>query len=213
MTHYDVLGITPEASRAEVRDAYRRLARTHHPDRAVAGSAAPVERSMPEINEAYRVLHDPGRRAVYDASLRSGGPPTADRPAPPPPDVASAPPLRRDGPPYRGPVSVARDFRPGRIPWRLVIGGVVATVAGLAVLSLLTEPAAEPTPDGILRVGDCVEYQPDGDAAEVPCTGADDLVVRAFIPFDGTCPLLTEPHRDQQGMGVACVEPLSADAE
>jgi hypothetical protein len=95
----------------------------------------------------------------------------------------------------------------------MVIGVVLATAAGLVVLSLLTEPGREPAPDGILRVGDCVEYQPDDDAAEVPCTGADDLVVRAFVPFDGTCPLLTEPHRDHQGMGVACIEQGSADSE
>ena len=61
-------------------------------------------------------------------------------------------------------------------------------------------------PDGILRNGDCVEIQMNGDAREISCTGEVDLVVRAFIPFDGTCPGLTEPHRDRQGMGVACVE-------
>ena len=30
--------------------------------------------------------------------------------------------------------------------------------------------------------------------------------VRAFIPFGATCPGLTEPHRDRQGMGVACID-------
>lgn len=218
MTHYEVLGISPGASTAQVREAYRRLARVHHPDRVQAGSAASAA-SMPAINEAYRVLNDPARRAMYDASLRSSAAPSQGPSAPTPgggpsgrPDPGSAR-RRRSAPPYDGPVSIARDLRPGLIPWRLVIGVVAATIAGLVVLSLFTEPGEEPAPDGILRVGDCVEYQPDGDAAEVPCSGGDDLVVRAFVPFDGTCPGLTEPHRDQQGMGIACVAAVSADGE
>ena len=218
MTHYEVLGISRDASAAQVREAYRRLARVHHPDRVQAGSAASAA-SMPAINEAYRVLNDPARRAVYDASLRTSSAPSSESAATArdgAPSGSSGPgpaDRRRSEPPYDGPVSIARDLRPGLIPWRMVLGVVAATVAGLVVLSLFTEPGEEPPPDGILRVGDCVEYQSDGDAAEVPCNGVDDLVVRAFVPFDGTCPGLTEPHRDQQGMGIACVASVSADGE
>ena len=69
MTHYDTLGVVPTASAAEIRDAYRRLARRHHPDRAAERDAT----AMAAINEAYRVLGDAGRRAAYDAQLRGGG--------------------------------------------------------------------------------------------------------------------------------------------
>jgi hypothetical protein len=83
---------------------------------------------------------------------------------------------------------------------------VLLTIAGVVLLSLFANPGEDPPPDGILRVGDCVEFEPDQDAREVRCTGEGDLVVRAFVTFDATCPGLTEPHRDRLGMGVACVD-------
>ena len=64
MTHYDVLGVTPEATIAELRQAYVALARTHHPDRP--GGDAQVMRA---VNLAWTTLRDPGRRATYDGSL------------------------------------------------------------------------------------------------------------------------------------------------
>lgn len=92
------------------------------------------------------------------------------------------------------------------MPWRsLLLAGVVG-VFGIVVLAQFSDGVDEAGPDGILRNGDCVSIDPNGDAREVECTGVSDLVVRAFIPFDGTCPGGTEPHRDRQGMGVACIE-------
>src|SRR6476659_8042296 len=67
-THYQLLGVAPTASVDEIRAAYRRLARALHPD-AHGGIAAPA---MASVNEAWRVLSDPGRRANYDATLRGG---------------------------------------------------------------------------------------------------------------------------------------------
>lgn len=60
--YYLVLGVSRNASQAVIRGAFRDLAMRHHPDRAGPGS---TERFQ-EIAEAYRVLGDPGRRAVYD---------------------------------------------------------------------------------------------------------------------------------------------------
>jgi len=64
VNHYEVLGLAPAAPPEEVRQAYLRLARRHHPDRA-GGDA---ER-MREVNEAWTVLGDPARRALYDLTL------------------------------------------------------------------------------------------------------------------------------------------------
>ena len=64
MTHYDVLGVAPSAGPSEVREAYVRAARRHHPD--VAGGDAA---RMREINAAWATLGDPIRRARYDESL------------------------------------------------------------------------------------------------------------------------------------------------
>ena len=64
---YDRHGVAPAASADEIRAAYRRIARRVHPDRGSAGNEA----AMAAVNEAWRVLSDPGRRAEYDASLRA----------------------------------------------------------------------------------------------------------------------------------------------
>lgn len=61
--YYKVLGVERSASDDDIKKAFRRLARKHHPDLSKAADAA--ER-MQEINEAYEVLRDPQRRAAYD---------------------------------------------------------------------------------------------------------------------------------------------------
>ncbi|QGG95502.1 J domain-containing protein [Actinomarinicola tropica] len=72
MTHYEVLGVDPTASTDEIRRAYVRLARDHHPDRhadSPPAARAEAERRMRQINEAWRELRDPARRDRYDLSL------------------------------------------------------------------------------------------------------------------------------------------------
>jgi len=60
---YEVLGVSPAATTAELRRAYRRLALEHHPDRAGPHSAP----RFAQIAEAYRMLADPTSRTAYDA--------------------------------------------------------------------------------------------------------------------------------------------------
>jgi molecular chaperone DnaJ len=62
--YYDTLGVARNATDAEIKRAYRKLARTYHPD--VADDKAAAERHFKEINEAYEVLSDPNKRAQYD---------------------------------------------------------------------------------------------------------------------------------------------------
>ena len=71
-THYDLLGVPPEASTDAIRAAYRRQARLHHPDtQADAGPEAieAARRTMADLNTAWEVLADPARRSDYDAGL------------------------------------------------------------------------------------------------------------------------------------------------
>jgi len=63
--YYRILGVSRGASREEIRKAYRRLARRHHPDRNEGDPAC--EERLKEINEAYSVLGDPEKKKVYDA--------------------------------------------------------------------------------------------------------------------------------------------------
>jgi molecular chaperone DnaJ len=62
--HYEVLGVRREASQAEIRNAYRNLAKTLHPDHP-GGSAEKFSR----IQEANAVLSDPDRRREHDEAL------------------------------------------------------------------------------------------------------------------------------------------------
>jgi hypothetical protein len=199
-SHYDVLGVPSDASAEAIRDSYRRLAREYHPDRT-AGSAAGADR-MPEINVAYHVLSDPARRAVYDAERRRE-------------PVSSEAESSADAEVVEQPDFVFRyPDGPARVPWRSLLFFSAIAIIGIVVLAQFNEPSEPGVPDGILRNGDCVEILPNGDASEVTCDGSGDLVVRQFIAFDRVCSNGWEPHRDRQGMGVACIErtPESTEA-
>ena len=62
--YYETLGVTPQASEAELKKAFRTLAMQYHPDRNQGDKQA--EERFKEINEAYAVLSDPDKRAHYD---------------------------------------------------------------------------------------------------------------------------------------------------
>jgi DnaJ-class molecular chaperone len=62
--YYTILGVPHNATDKDVRAAYRRLARKHHPD--VNPGQPEAERRFKEINEAHEVLSDPGKRRLYD---------------------------------------------------------------------------------------------------------------------------------------------------
>ncbi|PJJ95951.1 cytochrome C biogenesis protein [Lysobacteraceae bacterium NML03-0222] len=67
--YYATLGVEPSAGDAEIKSAYRRLARKYHPD---VSKEAGAEDKFKAVNEAYEALRDPQKRAAYD-QLRSRG--------------------------------------------------------------------------------------------------------------------------------------------
>src|ERR1043166_6396095 len=62
--YYETLGVPRTASEAEIKKAFRKLAREYHPD--VAKNKKQAEEKFKEMNEAYEVLGDPAKRKKYD---------------------------------------------------------------------------------------------------------------------------------------------------
>ncbi|YCH07320.1 DnaJ C-terminal domain-containing protein [Arthrobacter sp. alpha11c] len=68
---YAILGIAKDASDADIKKAYRKLARQYHPDTNSGNAAA--EKKFKDISEAYSVLSNPEDRQQYDAIRAMGG--------------------------------------------------------------------------------------------------------------------------------------------
>ena len=180
-THYEVLGVPSNATVEVIKAAYRRKIREAHPD-AVGTNASSVE--VAAINEAWNVLSQSGRRALYDRSLSSPTPTNVNE--------------ERIVVPYAV-------FERARFPWRLVLGLITVGAAGVLLLNAVSQPSAPSGPDGLLSGGSCVIIDVSQAAVEVPCSEPHDAVVQQLIGFDMTCPTDTEAFRDRQGMGIACV--------
>jgi curved DNA-binding protein len=77
--YYETLGVDKAATPEDIKQAFRKLARIHHPD--VAKNKVAGEAKFKEINEAYEVLGDPEKRGRYDelgANWDGGAPPAAE---------------------------------------------------------------------------------------------------------------------------------------
>jgi molecular chaperone DnaJ len=148
---------------------------------------------MAAINEAWRVLGDPQRRRTYDLSLAGPVSLQAAR-------EGSAPEFIE---PRHNPLARYQD--PPRFPWKLM-GWLAAGGVVLVMLGVLT--AGDPVPpkvDNVLNPGDCVIIEANGDAAERLCTDPHDATVEVLLTLNERCPEGTEPHRDRQGLGTACL--------
>ena len=67
--YYDVLGVKADASDADIKAAYRKLARKYHPD---VSKEKDAESRFKDINEAYEALREPERRKAYDQAKANG---------------------------------------------------------------------------------------------------------------------------------------------
>jgi molecular chaperone DnaJ len=187
-SHYDVLGVTPSASTEDIRTAYRRLARLHHPD--VSGVDASAS-EMAAINNAWSVLSDPVSRFDYDRQQRApiGG--TRDE--------------RKETEVTNEAIRV-KMTAPVRIPWRGFLFFSLLGVVGVFSLHAVSKPSGPNQPDLLLVAGSCVDIDREQFVTEVSCDGPHDGSVRQLVAFDRECPSDTMGHLDRQGMGKACVD-------
>jgi curved DNA-binding protein CbpA len=126
--HYRVLGVARDATTPEIRQAYRRLARRHHPDANPEPGGAG---RFAELAHAYEILIDPARRGAYDHALAHGEAAGGPRRAHPTPGE------RRDG--YRsgrrGILELSADEAEHVAHRQLVLtdprGGVIVLPAGI----------------------------------------------------------------------------------
>ena len=74
MGHYETLGVSQNASDAEIKKAYRKLTLQYHPDR---NNHADAQEQIRKINEAYEIIGDSSKRKQYDMELKFGDNPFA----------------------------------------------------------------------------------------------------------------------------------------
>ena len=77
--YYKVMGVARDATEAQIKQAYRKLARKYHPD---VSKEKDAESRFKEVGEAYEVLKSPEKRAAYDQMGQ--GHPAAEEFRPPP---------------------------------------------------------------------------------------------------------------------------------
>lgn len=155
---------------------------------------------MSAVNEAYRVLGDPVRRFEYDREIGTHG--SAAGPARPVSEPAVDP---ADRPPPMSPSRLI-PAGPARVPWKLMaVMAVVGSAVILFAASFNDSPSTE-VPDGILRVGSCVEVEQNFAVREIACTGPDDLIVDLVLPTDATCPIGRGEFRDRLSSATICIE-------
>ncbi|KAG7026089.1 Chaperone protein dnaJ 20, chloroplastic [Cucurbita argyrosperma subsp. argyrosperma] len=72
ISFYDLLGIPESGSMAEIKQAYKQLARKYHPDVSPPGRIEEYTRKFIKVQEAYETLSDPSMRALYDRDMLGG---------------------------------------------------------------------------------------------------------------------------------------------
>lgn len=191
-SHYETLGVAEGADPDAVRRAYLAAARRLHPDRWVDASdaeRAEADRRMREVNEAWRVLGNPGRRYAYDAGRRRPFAAASTAAAAAREPFASGS-LFDDGEPP--PDALTRVIR--FLPWALVL----AALAGIFVFT------AYATSDGSGPVS-CVRIE-GTTAVSVPCDepGARGIALR--VTDVAQCPADTEPYLPPDAERGLCLE-------
>ncbi len=102
--YYNVLHVSSAADAVQIKKAYRNLCKRYHPDRH--GGSTFHEEKLKEINEAYRILTDPGKRDAYNRQLVTSVKPRSK--------TGASRPASTWGPPEYARTTAGRSFAPPR---------------------------------------------------------------------------------------------------
>jgi len=72
LDYYEILGISKNALPDDIKQAYKKLAKQHHPDMVSEKDKEAAEKRFKEINEAYQILNDPQKKKMYDQFGHAG---------------------------------------------------------------------------------------------------------------------------------------------
>lgn len=210
-THYDTLGIEPTSTTQEIRKAYLRRARALHPDRQLGKTeteARRAEQAMQQVNVAWNVLSDPGKKADYDTSLSPKAASQATRPT-----TTVSPPHSRRSTDTPRPSQNQSGGSSGRsiddedgdgsvsiwasIPVLLVLG----LLLGLLIVTAFADgepadnrPVIQSSTE--LDVGDCFTLVANSPRERSCSSGSADGQVIQIGPDAGNCPENTQSLRD-----------------
>jgi molecular chaperone DnaJ len=152
---------------------------------------------MAEVNEAWRVLSDPGRRAVYDESLRARAPAS---------DPLTEPTRASGGARSDVPLDAMRYARPGvRGAGWMVLLGVLLAIFLFSAYANGQRGSGEPGVDGFLQIGSCVALPPLRNAQEVPCSAPHDGVVVTVELLGAPCPGRLRSSLTPDGTQTVCI--------
>jgi hypothetical protein len=192
----------------DIRAAFRRRAREVHPDRqpgSVSGpggiaSSSHHEQAMRELNEAWRVLGDPGRRCAYDRSLVAG-PDVYPRARPPGVDPDDVPYFHEPAEPGDIGVIVAR-----ALPWVVAL----AVLVGIFVFTAFAGGTDDDRVSGSDLVGKCVRLERGGVVSSVPCEEPNDGRVDLVAARASLCPEESSAVRLASQVSWLCLRDASA---
>lgn len=194
----------PSATDAELKAAYRERARKLHPD--AAGNRTGGE--MAALNEAWRVLRDPARRAEHDALLEADS-----RARHGSASLPGSEPVRYGPPPGAAPVRVETPGFSGR---GLVWIGLVVVMLAIFVFTAFAGGVTDgdggvdaPAVDGYLTAGSCVRLVGES-VSEVSCDVAHDGVVETSVRADSSCPQGTLPFLSSANNLRICITAVAA---
>jgi curved DNA-binding protein CbpA len=211
-SHYETLGVPPDASAADIRAAYLRLARELHPDTHLDRPDAErraAERRLQDVNRAWSVLRDDTRRRAYDRD-RAAPPRTSSSGSPSGSSTGSssgATGSRPVPPRVEEDDDDLVDVAPGGCFGGVVLGGFVALLLGIVIVTAFAggdtdedgpRPTVAPVED--VQVGECVRYAAAG-LTVVPCDGGHDAQVAEIVTFPAPCPSALVPD-DLEGTDI-----------